>query len=62
MEILSPNEIIEIATERTVEMGLNVETNTGPFLLNAHPLKLVQNPLTMPPCATIHRTKFAYIR
>lgn len=46
----SPKVITERITEQTVPMGLNIDTKTGPLFFIAHPLKLTQAPLTIPPC------------
>ncbi len=49
--MVSPKVTTERMTEQTVLMGLNVETKTGPLFFIAHPLKLIDAPLTAPPCA-----------
>jgi len=59
--ILSPSLITAKITEHTVPMGLNMETNTGPFFFSAHPLKLRHIPLTAPACAftmKIHKVSY----
>ena len=48
--IVSPRVTTEKMTEQTVAMGLNMETNTGPLFLIAHPEKLKPIPLTAPAC------------
>lgn len=50
MEMDSPSVKTERTTEKTVPMGLNMDTRTGPLFFIAHPLKLTHNPLTVPPC------------
>lgn len=49
--IVSPRVTTEKITEHTVPMGLNIETNTGPLLFSAYPLKLRHIPPTAPACA-----------
>lgn len=51
MFMVSPSVATDKMMEQTVHMGLKMETNTGPFFLSAHPLKLRHNPFTAPPCA-----------
>jgi hypothetical protein len=51
ISMVSPKVTTERMTEQTVLMGLNVETKTGPLFFIAHPLKLIDAPLTAPPCA-----------
>ena len=46
----SANVIPDRTTEKTVPMGLNMETKTGPLFFIAHPLKLTHAPLTAPLC------------
>lgn len=49
MEIVSPKVETERMTEKTVPMGLKIDTKTGPLFFIAHPLKLKLMPLTIPP-------------